>query len=342
MMPTIKDVAREAGVSIATVSYVLNNKNNAISSETRHHVLETARRIGYTPNVTARNLRFSRTGLIGYAWHEVPRQQVNPVMDRFTYYLAQAAESVGYHLLTFTHPADDPVPVYDELIRMGRLDAYVLSAMQRQDARANLLLERQFPFAAFGRSEASARYPWADVDGESGIRQAIETFYACGHRRIGMVAWADDGSHTARTRREAFEHAMADFGLSWRADWLYEGDHSEATGRRALARWDAQPPLERPSAVFAISDLEAIGILNEALQRGYEVGRDVSVIGFDDVPMAQYLRPALTTFRQPVIEAAEKLIEMLHQLLNGETPQPCHHLLAPELVQRGSVGAPRS
>ena len=91
-MPTIKDVAKEAGVSIATVSYVLNNKDTFVSKATRLQVLEAIERIGYTPNITARSLKASQTRLIGYAWHEVPYDQVNPVLDRFTYYLAQAAE----------------------------------------------------------------------------------------------------------------------------------------------------------------------------------------------------------------------------------------------------------
>src|SRR5215213_4303179 len=108
-MPTIKDVAREAGVSIATVSYVLNNKADAVSEPTRKHVIEAADRIGYRPNVTARNLRSNQTRLIGYAWYDAPSENVpagrlNTVLDWFTFYLARAAEQSGYHLLTFTYP----------------------------------------------------------------------------------------------------------------------------------------------------------------------------------------------------------------------------------------------
>src|SRR4051812_1997192 len=111
-MPTIKDVAREAGVSIATVSYVLNNKTEAISEDTRSRVWTAVRTIGYRPNVTARNLRSSRSHLIGYAWHVVHAEQVNTVLDRFTYSLAACAERAGYHMMTFTFPQDDPIPVY--------------------------------------------------------------------------------------------------------------------------------------------------------------------------------------------------------------------------------------
>src|SRR5215510_7425809 len=125
-MPTIKDVAKAAGVSIATVSYVLNNKDSFVGKETRQQVLEAVERVGYRPNITARNLKSSQTRLIGYAWHEVPHDQVNPVLDRFTYHLAQAVEAAGYHLLTFTHPLHDPYPVYNEMIRTQRVDGFIL------------------------------------------------------------------------------------------------------------------------------------------------------------------------------------------------------------------------
>ena len=142
-MTTIKDVAREAGVSIATVSYVLNNKTEAISEDTRSRVWTAVNTIGYRPNVTARNLRSSRSKLIGYAWHNIQAGQVNTVLDRFTYSLAASAERAGYHMLTFTYSMDDPIPVYDELIRTGRVDAFVLASTVRDDPRVSYLMDRQ-------------------------------------------------------------------------------------------------------------------------------------------------------------------------------------------------------
>ena len=119
-MPTIKDVAKRAGVSIATVSYALNDKLDMVSEETRRQVLSTAREMGYRPNVTARNLQAKSTGLIGYAWHIAPEElESSPMMAQFMFHLAQAVEAAGYHMLTFTHPADEPVEVYDDLIRLG-------------------------------------------------------------------------------------------------------------------------------------------------------------------------------------------------------------------------------
>ena len=106
-MPTIKNVAKQAGVSIATVSYVLNDKLDMVSEDTRQQVLSTAREMGYRPNVTARNLQAKSTGLIGFAWPIAPEElESAPMMARFMCHLAQAVEAAGYHILAFTHPAD--------------------------------------------------------------------------------------------------------------------------------------------------------------------------------------------------------------------------------------------
>lgn len=334
-MPTIKDVAREAGVSIATVSYVLNNKTDSISDETKHLVLATAKRIGYTPNVTARNLRFSQTRLIGYAWHEVPRNQVNAVMDRFTYHLAYAAEHAGYHVLTFTHPAENPTPVYDDLIRTRRLDAFVLSATGSDDPRVKLLLDADFPFACFGRGGGDSLY--VDVDGVAGVRMAVEYLVSLGHRRLAMVGWSDE-STASLYRREGFKMAMSEIGLGVPAGFITRGPNSEQHGRDSFLKWRELPKDERPTGIVCSSDLEAIGVMNAAEDNNIVVGQDLSVIGFDDVPMSQYLRPALTTLRQPIDEVAEMLVDMLKCTLNNKPVKERQRLIKPQLIKRASCG----
>lgn len=338
-MPTIKDVAREAGVSIATVSYVLNNKDTFVSKATRLQVLEAIERIGYTPNITARSLKASQTRLIGYAWHEVPYDQVNPVLDRFTYYLAQAAEAAGYHLLTFTHPLERPIPVYDEMIRTQRVDAFVLAGTVVDDERIRFLMESRFPFVSFGRSNAGWDFPWVDTDGERGVYEATKYLVSLGHERIAMAAWPEE-SISGEYRVRGYLDALHDAGIVSHSDYVLRGEHSEAAGGEALAYWWDMPADERPTAIVAITDLVAIGIMNEAEKRGLVVGRDVSVIGYDDAPMSQYLRPALTTVQQPIIEIGQGLVALLESVIRQESPASHHLLIPPRLVIRDSCGAP--
>ncbi len=336
-MPTIKDVAREAGVSIATVSYVLNNKRAFFSEETRQQVLEAVERIGYTPNVTARNLKSSQTRLIGYAWHEVPYGQVNSVLDYFTYSLAQSAEAAGYHVLTFTHPVHNPVPGYEELIKTQRVDGFVLAGTVADDQRIRFLLDAEFPFVSFGRSNAEWEFPWVDTDGQRGVYQAVNYLLELGHRRIAMAAWPEE-SISGGFRVAGYLEALHDAGLSVRADYILRGIQSEQFGREALAYWYRLPEAEQPTAVIAVSDLIAIGVMNEARRRGMVIGDTLSVIGFDDAPMSQYLTPALTTVRQPIAQIGQALVTMLETILGKRTLAQSEILKSPDLIVRESCG----
>ncbi len=340
-MPTIKDVAREAGVSIATVSYVLNNKSTFYSELTRQQVLEAVERIGYTPNVTARNLKANQTRLIGYAWHEVPYGQVNSVLDHFTYCLAQAAEAAGYHILTFTHPLHDPVPVYEELIKMQRVDGFVLAGTIADDQRIRFLMEQAIPFVSFGRSNPDWKFPWVDTDGQRGVREAVEYLIGLGHRRIAMAAWPNE-SVSGSYRVAGYLEAMRRAGIPVHPDYVLRGLHSEQFGREALTYWFQLPEEERPTAVVAVSDLIAIGVMNEARRRGLVIGDTLSVIGFDDAPMGQYLTPPLTTVQQPITEIGQVLIAMLENILNKRESQKYTALTLPRLIVRESCGPARN
>jgi len=343
-MTTIKDVAREAGVSIATVSYVLNNKPDSVSEGTRRHVLAAAERIGYRANVTARNLRSSQTRLIGYAWYEVPSfgvpcGRLNTVLDWFTYYLARAAEQAGYHLLTFTYPPDEPTPIYDNLIRTGRVDAFVLAGTVADDARVEYLLSQGFPFVSFGRSNPEWSFPWVDTDNRAGTYEAVRYLIGLGHRRIAFLGWPAD-SLTGNFRLAGYRQALEEVGLPFRADYVVRGDHTEASGRAALGKLLELPEDQQPTAIAAVSDLMAIGVMNEAQHRGLEIGRELSVTGFDDAPMTEYLRPALTTLQQPIPEIGEALIGMLEAVLNKQAPNAGHLLVSPRLIIRDSCAPP--
>ncbi len=343
-MPTIKDVAREAGVSIATVSYVLNNKQAAVSAPTRRHVIEAAERIGYRPNVTARNLRSSQTRLIGYAWYdapgnEAPSGRLNSVLEWFTFYLARAAEQAGYHLLTFTYPIGEPEPTYHELIRTGRVDAFVLAGTVADDARVQFLIEQGFPFVSFGRSNPEWQFPWVDTDGKEGVQQAVNYLVGLGHRRIAMLGWPEH-SLTGNFRLAGYLEALTQAGMPVNPNYIWRGDHTVQAGRDAVEWFCRLPASEQPTAIVAVSDLMAIGLMQEAARRGLDVGRRLSVIGFDDVPMTEFLRPALTTIQQPIPEIGEALISMLETVLNKQEADVANLLIPPRLVIRDSCAPP--
>ncbi len=335
-MATIRDVAREAGVSIATVSYVLNNTKH-VSEETRRKVLEAARRLGYRPSNIARGLRARRSHTLGYSWHPMPGGQINVILDTFLESMAAAAARRDYHILAYpTSTLSDEVSFYQEVLEAERVDAFVLSNTNYDDPRIRFLMEAGVPFVAFGRANPDWDFPWVDVDGAAGMRKAVAHLVALGHQRIAFIAWPE-GSLSGEERLRGYREGMAAAGLSLRDEWIVRGEASHDVGYQAARELMALPPSLRPTAIIAVMDLMAVGAINALLDQGIRVGQDVAVVGFDDIPLARYLRPSLTTLCQPIAEIGERVIDMVLTLLEGEEPEERHVLLEPELVVRAST-----
>ena len=341
-MPTIKDVAKRAGVSIATVSYVLNDKRNMVSEDTRQQVLRTARAMGYRANVTARNLQAQSTGLIGYAWHIAPEElDSSPMMAQFMFHLAQAVEAAGYHMLTFTHPPDEPVEVYDNLIRSGRIDGFVLAETRQADPRVAFLLECDIPFVCFGRTGNDWQFPWVDTDGRAGMRQAVEYLTGLGHRRIAFLGWPPD-SLSGNDRLSGYIAGMQSAGIPIEDALLIRSDYPDGEIDRILRSWQELTPESRPTAVIVVADYIAIAVLRAAEQHGFRIGETLSVVGFDGVPIGQIIRPALTTLQQPMQTISHALLDFFQRAVTGPVGDPMSRLIKPELVIRESSGAPQA
>ena len=309
------------------------------SEETRARVLAAAAELGYRPSAIARGLRAGRSHTLGYSWHHVPRDQWPPILDPFLYSMAQAAEAQGYHILTFAQPTDgNPWLPYQELMLTGRVDGFILSETNRDDPRVRYLLDHDFPFVAFGRANEEWDFPYVDVDNAAGTRMAVQHLIGLGHRRIAVIAWPED-SLTGSYRLQGYLEAMEEARLEIDPAWIVRTEHAEASGREAMRVLLTLPPDRRPTAVVTMSDLMAIGAMNALYEAGLQPGRDVSVVGFDDVPMAQYLRPPLTTVRQPVAEVGKLVVEMLLRMIRGE-PLPSRRVLVqPKLIVRESTGS---
>ena len=341
-MPTIKDVAREAGVSIATVSYVLNDKLDMVSEDTRQQVLSTAREMGYRPNVTARNLQAKSTGLIGYAWHIAPEElESSPMMAQFMFHLAQAVEAAGYHMLTFTHPPAEPVEVYDDLIRSGRIDGFVLAETRQADPRVAFLLECGIPFVCFGRTGNDWRFPWVDTDGRAGMRQAVEYLARQGHRRIAFLGWPPD-SLSGNDRLNGYLDGMQSLAFPIEDGFLIRSDYPDGEIDRILQSWQQAPPESRPTAVIVVADYIAIAVVRAAERHGFRIGETLSVVGFDGLPIGQIIQPALTTLRQPMQTISQALLNLFQDAVNGAVGDKMSRLIKPELVIRESSGPPQA
>jgi DNA-binding LacI/PurR family transcriptional regulator len=333
---TLKQVAVRAGVSYQTVSKVLN-KQAQVSRETEKRIHEAVHELGYRPNQIARNMRAKRSHMIGYSWAQTSPNQVNHILDQFLTSMVREAEAAGYHLLPFPfREGDGLVDAYRELIDTGRVDGFVLSSVNYDDPRVTFLLERNFPFVAFGRSNPEVDFPYVDVDGFDGICQAMQYLISRGHQRIAVVAWPEN-SRVGNQRMRGYLESMQAAGLKICSEWIERGEGTFEFGREAASRLLGLPTPDRPTAIVTLNDTQAIGVLHAARDAGLEVGKELAIIGFDDAPMSKYLFPPLTTICQPIPEAGRKCVEILVSLMKGENSTEHHVLLLPELITRASA-----
>jgi DNA-binding LacI/PurR family transcriptional regulator len=226
------------------------------------------------------------------------------------------------------------------MVESGRVDGFILSNTNLNDPRIRYLLDEEFPFVAFGRSNPEWEFPWVDVDGADGVGQAVNHLLELGHRRIACLAWPEN-SLTGQYRLAGYQQAMADAGLRVEEGWVIRTENSHKNAYEATQTWLAMGSERRPTAVVALTDLMAMGVINAASAANLEVGVDLAVVGFDDAPMAGYLQPSLTSVRQPIVDIGERVVKMLIDLVRGEVPVPAQILLKPRLIVRHSTALSR-
>jgi DNA-binding LacI/PurR family transcriptional regulator len=330
---TIKDVSERAGVSVGTVSNVLNAPQR-VAPQTRERVLQVVSELGYRPNRAARGLQARRTYLIGYLLPE-RETNVNTALDSFLHELVSTASPHGLEVVLFAPRAGQTaLEGYRDPIRRGDVDGFVLSETNYDDERIALLSRSGFPFVSFGRSLAEDPFAWVDVDGASGIADAVRHLLGAGHRSIALVAWPE-GSESGDDRVAGYRRALTRAGVAPNPLLEVRCLNGVDQGRKAWRRLSLMD--SPPTAVVAVQDQLAIGVLLEAQAMGLRPGVDLAVTGFDDTPAGALL--GLSTVRQPLREVCRLLVEHLVHRIEDPWADPGHDLVRPELVIRSSSGA---
>ncbi|WP_284743793.1 LacI family DNA-binding transcriptional regulator [Amycolatopsis sp. RTGN1] len=327
--PTLNSVAEAAAVSRQTVSNVINSPE-VVSPETRERVLAAIERLGYRPNTAARQMRTTRSQIIGLCIPPSGNGVSGVVLDQFLHSLTATAERYDHRIMLFT-AADDEAETraYADLIASVGIDGFVLTNTHHDDLRTRWLLERELPFVTFGRPwGAEDTHPWVDVDGAAGTRLATDHLVRQGHRRIAFVGWPE-GSGSGDDRRAGWAAGLAAAGLGEGPQAaVYDGVEG---GRSAAARLLLEG--HQPTAFVCASDSLALGVTAELRDRGIRPGADAAVIGFDDTPTASVL--GLSSVAQPIADVAAECVRQLRAILRGETPSgPATTLFTPHLVLR--------
>ena len=331
MTVTIKDVAREANVSVATVSRALNGQHN-VAEAVRRRIQDVAQRLRYTPHHAARSLSSRRTRTIGVVLPEVYGEFFSELM----YGIDQVAREHGLHLLVSSYHGD-PRQQGDAMRSMrGRVDGLlVMSPYDDADGHLADALAGLPDAVLIGSQDGLAGQCRIGIDHPAGARAMVAHLVAAGHRRIAFVS-GPDGNREAAERLRGYRDAMAEL-LPQTQPEVLQGDFREASGERAGRALLAGT---LPDAVFAANDMMALGCLSAFNAAGLKVPADIAVAGFDDIPLARYVPPGLTTMRVDIAALGADAMRRLLTANEGEAAGKT--LRQPQLVVRASTGGARA
>ena len=337
MPPTLEEVARLAGVSRSTASRVINDHPN-VQPETRERVWQAIRESGYQPHAVARSLVTNRTQIIGMI---IPEAVTTLFTDPFfPLMLRGATEACNIHqyqlmLSLFTARADQQ-GMYQRVLRNGYLDGVIVASASLDDPLIPDLLRDRIPFVSVGR-HPNERVLYVDVDNVAGARMAVEHLIRLGHQRIATITGRLDMA-AGQDRLEGYRQALKAHHIPVDEGLIVEGDFTEGSGMVGMQRLLSTSP----SAVFAASDMMAIGALKALHKAGWQVPQDIALVGFDDIPAASAVEPALTTVRQPIERLGSMAVEVLLSVLETSLQEevPAQRIVLPtELVVRASCGS---
>lgn len=331
---TIREVATHAGVSIGTVSHVLND-TTPVKDDLRRRVLETIRVLGYKPNKLARGFRRNQTNLLGMVIPDI----VNPFFPALVRGAEDGAHQESYNLVLCNTDNDpEKETQYLEELRDHRMAGVILIPAgnteintlvnETLDGTPIVCLDRQPPFWS-GDSVA--------VDNEKGSATATEYLLKLGHRNIAMISGPHHVS-SAVERKEGFRAAMRKQRVTIEPGYIQEGQYSRISGYEKTRILLSLRP--RPTAIFAANDLMAYGALAAIREAGLDCPGDVSLVGFDDLELSEFMDPPLTTVAQPMYQMGAKGVDLLMRRIEGARKPAVHLTLATEMKVRRSVETP--
>ena len=332
---TSSDVAARAGVSRTTVSYVLNRSERVnISEETRQRVLAAVDELGYIPNAAAQMLVSQRSNGVGLVY---PRSHPHLSTHIFLLSAIEGLKSVfdqyGMHLLldAVDNNSED---AYIDLLTARRIDGLILIDVPLNSFISQRLIRNAFPVVTFGY-----QYPQlSSIDAENwlGAKTAVEHLLDLGHRCIACITNSPHFPGDPNLRLQGYHDALQQRGVPANPDWVVEGCYTPESGYTAMNT--LLDLAELPTAVFVGSDVVAFGAMTAVHERGLSIPRNIAFVGFDDVPLARYAVPPLTTVRMPAVEMGIRAgMLLMERIFDGAGPT--HITLPTELIVRSSSGA---
>ncbi len=335
---TSREVADLAGVSRTTVSFVLNDvAGMRISEDTRQRVLAAAHELDYHPNASARRLVTGKTSILAYVERQSPeRAFADAILPQVLRGVHDAASRSAYEVLFAPIPVQNGKGRCEQLVRGGHVDGIILSGPRTDDSGLRTLFDLDVPIVLQGKWP-DVEVCSVDVDNFAAARMAVEHLIQLGHSRIGIMLHAPLVFTAAAARLEGYTASLDTHGLNFSPEWLVTADFSPGSGETAMDELLSRK--QDLTAVFVTSDTVAIGAMQAARRSGLRIPNDLAFVGFDDIPLAVYQEPPLTTVRLPAYGIGYGAADLLIRKIDGTELATYMDLLEMELVVRASCGA---
>jgi LacI family transcriptional regulator len=332
-MATIREVAESAGVSYATVSHVINN-TRLVLPETRARVLAAMDALNYRPNALARSLRQGKTNTLGL----VLPDSANPFFAEISRSIEDEAFKKGYSVFLCNTELDTQRELfYVDVLSKKQVDGIIFVAAGDQVDSLEFLVSRNMPVVMIDRNLPNVEVDAVLTDNQLGGYLATRHLLELGHKRIACIAGPSSITPSAE-RLIGFRKALEEAGLPYDKRLILRGDFHPQSGMEITHSILKRKP--RPTAIFALNDLMALGALRAAAEAGFSVPADLAVVGYDDLELAQYANPPLTTISQPKKEVGVQAVRLLVDRMSRKSRAPSRLVLAPELIVRRSTTPP--
>jgi LacI family transcriptional regulator len=335
-LPTIKDIAKLAKVSPATVSYVLNN-TRFVSPDKVERVLKAVSEINYVPNAVARGLRVKESKTIGLILTDI----TNPFFPDLAKGCEDEANAKGFHVVMMnTNDQSERTRSALMQLREGKLDGLIVASAKSEDAPLlKELVSLGYPIVLVHRKIPDLRVNTVVADNFNGTQTATRHFLSLGHRKIGYITGVTD-SNVNSDRFGGYQKAMLDLGISILPEWISQGHGRYEFSYQAALKIIDLPAEKRPTAIIAGNDMSALGVLDAALDRKLRVPDDLAIIGTDDLFLAQSRAIQLTSVRIPRYEMGQQATRILLDLIGQKKPPaPSEFILPTSLIIRKTCGA---
>lgn len=339
---TAQQVAQQAGVSPTTVSFVLNDvPGSTISEETKERVRQVAKDLGYVPHVGARALARGRSNNIGLVLIQ-PHFQVftDPYVPNILTGMSEITHVNGLRILVEPIDSRERFSSIEDMLKGGEVAAVMIVNMYEVEGELVQLLKQGYPIVSLDVSTSSA-IPSVFIDHADGVRQAVQHLIGLGHRRIACITYGPLHAATHITwRLGIYRQTLEEAGIPYDERLVRYGAFDPETGYKAMQSLLAET--DRPTAVFGMNDMMALGAMTAVHEAGLRVPDDIAVVGYDDIRTARFAQPALTTVRAPERELGRLGASMAVDLIHGKTPEQTPVVLPSQLIIRNSCGASRA